>query len=97
MKKFIIITSLVTVVALGSMFANMIYISKVQAQSTTTTPNLATIDLNAGKVIQEVNTLNSIKLDTSIFKNDSFKSLVDYSRPIPSEAAGRSNPFAPLQ
>ncbi len=41
--------------------------------------------------------IRSIKLDSSIFSDKSFRSLQDFSRPIPPDTnPGRPNPFAPL-
>lgn len=40
--------------------------------------------------------IKQIKLDASLFTSPMFQSLEDYSQTIPSEAVGRSNPFAPI-
>lgn len=55
-----------------------------------------TTNVLAAKFIRQVNLLNNIKLDDGIFEDPAFRSLVDWSRPIPDEPAGRNNPFAPL-
>ncbi len=41
-------------------------------------------------------TLESLKLDTSIFADKVFESLTDFSQPIPEQEVSRRNPFAPL-
>lgn len=41
--------------------------------------------------------LRRIDLDTSIFDDEYYNSLVDFSRPISVEPVGRDNPFAPVQ
>lgn len=40
--------------------------------------------------------IESIQLSTAIFSNPAFQSLQDYSVALPSESAGKANPFAPL-
>ncbi|HWB34290.1 MAG TPA: hypothetical protein VG753_03165 [Candidatus Paceibacterota bacterium] len=47
-------------------------------------------------VLSTLSNLNTIKLDPSIFSDPVFTALSDYSVAIPSEAAGRRNPFSPL-
>lgn len=41
--------------------------------------------------------LRRIDLDTSIFDDEYYSSLVDFSRPVSVEAVGRDNPFASTQ
>ncbi len=41
-------------------------------------------------------TLDSLKIDTEFFKDPTFKRLVNFSKDIPVQPKGRSNPFAPL-
>lgn len=53
-------------------------------------------DIIAQKFINQINILNSVKIETSIFNDASFQSFVDWSRPIPEEEKGRDNPFAPI-
>jgi hypothetical protein len=40
--------------------------------------------------------IQSLKIDTSIFKDPGYQALVDYSVAIPTEPVGRPNPFAPF-
>jgi hypothetical protein len=40
--------------------------------------------------------LKSLTLDDSIFSNDAFQSLQDFSQALVPEPVGRNNPFAPL-
>lgn len=59
-----------------------------------------TVDPSRNAVEQELIALllelNSIKLDTSIFVDQDFQSLQDFSQELVSEPVGRTNPFAPL-
>src|ERR1700733_13715241 len=40
--------------------------------------------------------IESIQLDESVFANPAFQSLQDYTVPLGTESAGKSNPFAPF-
>ncbi len=42
-----------------------------------------------------LNQIQSLNVDSSLFKDPGYQSLVDYSVAIPSEPVGRPNPFAP--
>jgi hypothetical protein len=41
-------------------------------------------------------TLDTLRLDTDFFKDQTFRRLVNFSRDIPAQPKGRSNPFAPI-
>lgn len=47
-------------------------------------------------LITLLSTLNSIKLDPSIFSDPAFQSLQDFSQALVPQPVGRQNPFAPL-
>jgi hypothetical protein len=67
--------------------------------STTTTDSSVPLDDKVASDISFLTTLASlknIKIDTSIFTNDSFKSLQDNSVKIESVVPGRLNPFSPV-
>lgn len=48
------------------------------------------------RVLSLLNQINSLHIDTSIFKTTAFISLQDYAVDIPEIPVGRANPFAPL-
>lgn len=48
------------------------------------------------ELLQLLSQIKQISLDASLFESPIFKSLEDYGQTIPSEAVGRSNPFAPI-
>ena len=53
--------------------------------------------LDVGRdVVMELNALNAITFDDSIFKGDVFMSLKDFSLQVVQEKQGRNNPFAPI-
>jgi hypothetical protein len=70
--------------------------------SGTTSPTDSTlVESGSGEVIgsQVLNLLNqikSLKIDSAVFKSAVYKSLRDYSVTIPAENVGRDNPFAPI-
>ena len=43
-----------------------------------------------------LNQVRSLKIDTALFTDPAFRSLIDYSVAITPENVGRPNPFAPL-
>ena len=49
-----------------------------------------------GDLLSTLGQLKRLRLDESIFSNQSFLSLTDQSKPLPSQTSGRTNPFAPL-
>ncbi len=48
------------------------------------------------EVLSALNQLRTLKLDGSIFKDKTFMSLHDFSKPILPEPVGRINPFSPI-
>ena len=48
------------------------------------------------EMLNKLDTVKKIKVDTNVFRNPAFKELVDYSRAIAEEPVGRANPFAPV-
>jgi hypothetical protein len=50
----------------------------------------------AGDLLVTLNSLHTLRLDDSLFKDPVFGSLSDFGVTIPPQDAGRRNPFAPL-
>lgn len=49
------------------------------------------------QVLSALNQLSQLKLDESVFSDATFKSLRDFSQPLPTDQVpGRTNPFAPI-
>lgn len=48
------------------------------------------------RTLNLLNQIQSLRIDTSIFKDKAYQNLTDYSVIIPPVGVGRSNPFAPL-
>jgi len=47
-------------------------------------------------VLNILNSVSSINIDSSFFTTTAYQSLVDYSITVPPQAVGRPNPFAPV-
>lgn len=58
-----------------------------------TSPTDANIGAN---VLSLLNQIQSLRIDTSLFKNPAFQSFQDYTVSIPPVNVGRQNPFAPI-
>ncbi len=48
------------------------------------------------QVLDLLNQIRSLKIDTSLFSDPAYLTLRDYTVQIPPENVGRTNPFAPL-
>ncbi|OHA16484.1 MAG: hypothetical protein A3C79_02605 [Candidatus Taylorbacteria bacterium RIFCSPHIGHO2_02_FULL_45_28] len=48
------------------------------------------------RVLSLLNQIESLRIDTELFKTPAYQTLVDYSIAIPELPVGRPNPFAPL-
>ena len=88
MKKTILI---IIVVITGAL-----YLSSAYAQSDANTSGDVSMDVISSQIVSKLNILKNVSLDGSIFKDSSFISLYDYSRPLPDQEIGRNNPFAPI-
>ncbi len=49
-----------------------------------------------GNLLSTLSQLKRLRLDESIFSNQSFVSLTDQSKPLAPQTSGRINPFAPF-
>ena len=103
MNKNTIIIALLVIFTLLFALPGIVRVAGVDAQTEDTTSGLVankTLDTEANvlasKFVRQVSIIRAVKIDSDIFKNKTFQSLVDWSRPIPEEASGRENPFAPL-
>lgn len=103
-KNIIIIASLIIIIAaaMATQRTFTFKASSVRAEGLVTTTTASPLgddaeaSLIAAKFIKQIAILNKVKIDDGIFSDPSFQSLEDWSRPIPDEAAGRANPFAPF-
>jgi hypothetical protein len=52
------------------------------------------VEAAGARVLSLLNQINSLKIDTTLFDNPTYKSLIDYSITVPEQNVGRPNPFA---
>lgn len=62
-----------------------------------TSPGNPSVNAANQEFIALFSELRRIDLDTSIFEDEYYNSLVDFSRPVSVEPVGRDNPFASVQ
>lgn len=102
MKKNILIIAVFLLMIAALVIPHTFSASSVNAQegliTTSALPagNDSEASLIAAKFIKQISILNRVKISGSLFSDPSFQTLKDWSRPIPEEAAGRPNPFAPF-
>ncbi len=90
-KNILIAITLACVLYLGYMFFGPT--GEDSALVSTTPENEVAVDRELLELLSQIKQIN---LDASLFESPMFNSLEDYSQPIPSEAVGRANPFAPI-
>jgi len=94
-KKTIISVAVIIVVLLIGYF----YFSGGSASSNTSsltqTQTAASVQVGT-RILNLLNQIKSLRIDTSLFKNPAYQTLTDYSVAIPEVEVGRPNPFAPL-
>jgi len=96
-NKTTLIIGIIIVVVLGG---GWYFYSKGSSSSSTSqlissTPSGTEAGVGAD-VLSILNSVSSIRIDTSLFSSPAYQSLVDYSITVPSQAVGRPNPFAPV-
>jgi hypothetical protein len=92
MKKIIII---VIIVVLGFLAYSFLSKSDTPETGLVSSGGENGIKVGAG-LLAALATLDTLKIDTDFFKDQTFKRLVNFSRDIPEQPKGRSNPFAPI-
>lgn len=90
-----IIVAIVAVVVLAIVY---FYFSgdPVPSEGSLQVQSASQADVVGTRVLNLLSQINSLHIDTSIFKGAVFNSLVDYTVSIPEVPVGRPNPFAPL-
>lgn len=87
---------LIVAVVAGVGFVGYNYLSRDPAGDTLVTVSGDGTSQMGAQVLSALNQLQQLKLDESVFSDKTFKSLKDFSRPLPTESVGRLNPFAPI-
>jgi flagellar basal body-associated protein FliL len=92
-KKSWIILGVVVVIAL------IAYFYYTGGQVSPAAGTLVTSDSSAvvgAQVLDLLSEISTLKIDTSLFSDRAYQTLVDHTVPIPAQQVGRVNPFAPL-
>lgn len=80
----------------GAAMLLMLYVYLTYFSGGTAPLSTTSSDTVSGDLLVTLNNLNTIKLDEGIFKDPVFMSLSDFGVTLPTQAAGRRNPFAPV-
>lgn len=98
MSKTTIIIIVAIVIALGGAYFYLSGDSKQPAASNSllqSTPTQSS-GLIGAQVLTLLNQIRTLNIDSTVFKDKAYQSLVDYSVTIPPQNVGRTNPFAPI-
>lgn len=91
-----IILAVVVIVIAFILFQN-IWGGKNSSDSSLVTDNaVINQSVDGQAVLLLLNRLNKVSLDSAIFSNKAFSSLVSFEQTIPDQAIQRPNPFAPI-
>ena len=91
-KLFIILI----VVIIGFIVYSFFFTGSSDDDAPLVSESAAASDASGGELLVLLNTLKGIDLDTGIFEDTTFRSLIDFSVEINPEPVGRDNPFAPI-
>ncbi|HEY4502429.1 MAG TPA: hypothetical protein VJH21_01190 [Candidatus Paceibacterota bacterium] len=78
-------------------FVYLFYFSGDQTDTLTSNGSTAGATTVDEELLALLLSMKSIKLDATVFQSPEFRSLVDFSRILETEPAGRLNPFASLE
>lgn len=92
-KTLFIIIAIVVIAGIAYFY----YQGSTPSTSSTLTQAPSAADQAIGtRVLDLLNQIRTLRIDTSIFKDPAYATLRDYSVAIPPQDVGRVNPFAPL-
>ena len=82
---------------LAALFGYSLFSAPKETESLLVSTNQVTQSQIVGnEIISALNQIQTLNLSSDIFSDPVFRSLIDRSSPIPSEAVGKSNPFSPI-
>ncbi len=88
------------VVIIGALIVTFYLFSKNSTPSSTDSlvqvQNTPDASAASARILNLLNQIKSLKIDTTLFSDPAYKTLVDYSVSIPEVNVGRPNPFAPI-
>ena len=89
--------SIISIVVLVILFAvYSLYFTDGEETSLIRDSASGTISADQRELLALLSSLESVELNDALFATPEFRSLIDWSRELPPESVGRSNPFAPL-
>lgn len=94
--KSTIVVLIIMALVLGGYFYWSGNSSSTQSSGTSTLDASSDQAAVGVQVLNLLNQIQSLRIDTSLFTDAGYRTLRDYSVPIPSVDVGRPNPFAPL-
>ena len=97
-KKYRIVILVIIVLILAFFVVRMFTGKSKNSNDVLTSTNNTTQVSNiiGQQFVNQLITLKSVTLDTSLFSDPRFRTLQDSSQPIPDQPYGRPNPFAPI-
>lgn len=99
LKKYKLMLGLTVLIVVG-FFVYTIFISEPFPEEdtlVTTSPERSEVEAVTIDLLTLLLSLKTLEIDTSIFSDDRFKSLIDFSVELVPQPIGRPNPFLPLE
>lgn len=91
------VTLIIFVLIIGSYYAYVTFGPPDIPEGLLTSQSASVDGTAAGQeIISILNDIKSINLDTGIFEDEKFKSLIDLTEDVTNEPQGRRNPFEPI-
>jgi len=87
---------IIAIVVIIGVIAYFYYQGTIAPTSTTLSESDIADQAVGAQVLDLLHEINSLKIDTALFKDPAFLTLRDYTVIIPALPVGRVNPFAPL-
>jgi len=96
LKKYKSIIIVVVVIVVGFVVWNFFFASNDSGEDLIVSTNVS-VDAPGSVLVALLSKLQSLSLDDTLFADDRFEGLVDFTVPIAPQPVGRINPFAPLR
>lgn len=89
-------TTIVAIIAVIVLAIVYFYFSGGATPESERTIEAQSANVASNRVLSLLNQIQSLQINTDLFKATAYQTLVDYSVEIPELPVGRPNPFAPL-
>lgn len=74
-----------------------LFVLQDSSEISSTGTDISAVRVANEEFVRELNQIKTVQLSDSIFADARFRSLVDYTLPVPPQSLGRTNPFAPVE